>query len=118
MMFLLMFLALFPADICRHVPFTLIVNKLTLINSDGLSTSITILSKHAVKAAQTVRPALSHDVPLASQVSVALETREVLHVPGPTLRLRALVRENDLKQENILACYKRKIVERGEENIS
>ena len=31
-------------------------------------------------------------------MSVALETREVLHVPSPALGLRALVRENYLKQ--------------------
>ena len=70
---------------------------ITLIYSDGFSTSITVLCKHTIEASKTVGSALSHDVSLASQVSITLETCEVLHVPGATLRLGALVREDDLK---------------------
>ena len=72
-----------------------------MIYSNSLSASITILGKHAVKTSQTVRSPLSHDVPLASEMAVALETREMLHVPRPALRLGALVGENNLKQEVI-----------------
>ena len=70
-----------------------------MIYPNSFSTSITIFSEHAVKTSKTVRSPLSHDVPLAPEMSVALETREVLHVPRPALCLGALVRENNLKQE-------------------
>ena len=78
------------------------VIKLTLVHSNSLTAGVAVLSKHAVEACETVGAALPHDVSLASQVSVALETREMLHVPGATLSLGALVRENYLKQNNNL----------------
>ena len=69
-----------------------------MVNPNSLSTRVAVLGKHAVEAGEAVWPALPHDVPLSPEVSVALETREVLHVPSPALGLRALVRENYLKQ--------------------
>ena len=69
----------------------------TLVDSDGLSTGVAVLGEHGVEAAEAVGPALAHDVPLASQLLVTLETGEVLHVPGPSLSLGTLVRQNDLR---------------------
>ena len=68
-----------------------------MIHPDGFSAGVTILGEHAVKASEAVRPALPHDVALAPEEVVTLETGEVLHVPRPALRLSALVREDDLK---------------------
>ena len=85
-----------------NCPSTALIIKLTLINSNGFPTGVTVLSEHAVEAGETVGTTLPHDVPLSSQVPVALEAGEVLHVPGATLGLGALVRENYLKQNNNL----------------
>ena len=73
-------------------------SQLTLIHPDGFPAGVAVLSEHAVEAGEAVRPALPHDVPLAAQVSVALEAGEVFHVPGSTLGFGALVGENYLKQ--------------------
>ena len=69
-----------------------------MIHPDGFPAGVAVLSEHAVEAGEAVRPALPHDVPLAAQVSVALEAGEVFHVPGSTLGFGALVGENYLKQ--------------------
>ena len=74
----------------------------TLVNPDRLSAGVAVFGEHAVKAGETVRAALPHDVSLSSQVSVALEAGEVFHVPGAALGLGTLVRENYLKQNNNL----------------
>ena len=80
-----------------NCPSTALIIKLTLINSNGFPTGVTVLSEHAVEAGETVGPALSHDVALASEVPVALKAGKVLHVPSTTLGLGALVGEDDLK---------------------
>ena len=72
--------------------------SLTLVNPNSLSTRVAVLGEHAVEAGEAVGPSLPHDVPLPTQVTVALEAGEVLHVPGATLGLGALVGENYLKQ--------------------
>ena len=69
-----------------------------MVHPDGLPAGVAVLSKHAVEAGETVGPALPHDVPLTTQVTVALEAGEVFHVPGAALGLGTLVRENYLKQ--------------------
>ena len=74
----------------------------TLVHPDRLSAGVAVFGEHAVKAGETVRAALPHDVSLSSQVSVALEAGEVFHVPGAALGLGTLVRENYLKQNNNL----------------
>ena len=74
------------------------VIKLTLVHSNSLTAGVAVLSKHAVEAGETVGPAFPHDVPLTTQVTVALEAGEVFHVPGSTLGFGALVGENYLKQ--------------------
>jgi hypothetical protein len=69
----------------------------TLVNSNGLPTRVAIFCKHAVKTGETVRPSIPHDVSLASKLKIALVAGKVLHVPGPTLGLGALVRKYDLE---------------------
>ena len=69
-----------------------------MVHPDGLPAGVAVLSKHAVEAGETVGSALPHDVPLTTQVTVALEAGEVFHVPGAALGLGTLVRENYLKQ--------------------
>ena len=73
-------------------------SQLTLIHPDGFPAGVAVLSEHAVEAGEAVRTALSHDVSLTAQVSVALEASEVFHVPGSALGFSALVGENYLKQ--------------------
>lgn len=69
-----------------------------MIHADRVSARIAILGKQAVETLQTVRTAVSHDVPLTSQLLVAFQAREVFHVPSTTFRFRALVRQDDLQQ--------------------
>ena len=69
----------------------------TLVHPDRLSAGVAVFGEHAVEAGETVGPALSHDVALASEVAVALKAGKVLHVPSTTLGLGALVGEDDLK---------------------
>jgi hypothetical protein len=69
----------------------------TLVNADGLTTGVAIFGKHAVKAGETVRPSIPHDVSMGSQLQIALVAGKVLHVPGPTLGLGALIRKYDLQ---------------------
>ena len=70
----------------------------TLVHPNSFPTGVAVLGKHAVEAGEAVRAALSHDVSLPAQVSVALKAGEVFHVPGAALGLGTLVRENYLKQ--------------------
>ena len=72
--------------------------KLTLINANNFSTGIAVLGEHAVEAGQAVGPPFPHDVPLATELPVALEAGEVEHVPGSALGLGALVGEYDLEE--------------------
>lgn len=67
-----------------------------MIYTDGLPAGVAVLGEHGVEAAQAVGAALPHDVPLPSQLCVALEAGKVFHVPGAPLGLGALVGQNDL----------------------
>ena len=82
----------------------------TLVDSNGLSARVAVLGEHAVEAGQAVGPTLPHDVALTAQVPVTLETGEVLHVPGPALRLRALVRKNYLKIKNNCLTFQKLVL--------
>lgn len=68
-------------------------------HTNVLPTGVTVLCIEGLKTAAAVGPALLHDVPLAAQHRLTLETAEVLHVPVPALCLRALVRKDDLQTE-------------------
>lgn len=72
--------------------------------TDVLSTGVAVLGVQRLVAGTAVRPALSHDVALTSERRLALEAAKVPHVPVASLRLRALVRQNDLSRENGLNC--------------
>lgn len=67
--------------------------------TDVLSAGVTVLSIQRLVAATAVRSALSHDVALTSEGCLTLEAAEVPHVPVASLRLRALVRKDDLITE-------------------
>ena len=75
----------------------------TLVHPNSFPTGVAVLGKHAVEAGEAVGPSLSHDVPLATQVSVAFKASKMLHVPSPTLGLGALVGEDDLKVGGVSA---------------
>lgn len=61
-----------------------------------VSAGVAVLGVQRLVAGAAVRAALPHDVALATQRSLTLETTEVLHVPVPSLGLRALVCQNNL----------------------
>lgn len=67
-----------------------------MVHADGVSARVAVFGEQPVEALQTVRPAVPHDVPLAAQLLVALQAREVFHVPRASLRLRALVGQDYL----------------------
>lgn len=75
----------------RRMPMLAIVAHLALIHTNDLAAVVTVLGEHGVKAAQAIRLALAHYIPLAAQLMLALLAGEVLHVPGATLGLRALI---------------------------
>lgn len=64
--------------------------------TDMFSAGVAVFGVQRLVAVAAVRPALSHDVPLAAQHRLTLKTTEVLHVPVPALSLRTLVRKDDL----------------------
>lgn len=78
------------------MPVLTLVAHLALIYSNGFPTCIAVLSKHTVETCETVRSALSHDIPLSTQVTITLETGKMLHVPSSSFGLGALIRENNL----------------------
>lgn len=59
--------------------------------TDVFPAGVAVLGVQGLKAGAAVRPALFHDVTLAAQNSLALETAKVLHVPVPALCLCALI---------------------------
>ena len=63
-----------------------------------LSARLAVLGVERLEAPAAVRPAVLHDVPLAAENRLTFEARKVLHVPVATLRLGALVGEDDLEQ--------------------
>jgi hypothetical protein len=80
------------------VPVLALVAHLALVDADRVATRVAELGEQPVEAAQAKGPPVPHDVPLAAQLLVALKAREVLHVPRAALRLRALVRQNNLRK--------------------
>lgn len=78
------------------VPVLTLVCHLTLIYTYVISAGIAVLCVQGLVAAAAVRSALSHDVSLTAQRSLALKTAEVLHVPVSCLCLRTFIRQNNL----------------------
>ena len=78
------------------MPMLSIVTHLTLIDTYRLATKIAIFSKHVIKAAETIRLSLTHNVPLTAQLLIAVKACKVLHMPSSSLRFRAFIRKNNL----------------------
>lgn len=67
-------------------------------HTDMLPAGVAVLGVERLEAGAAVGSALLHDVALAPQHRLTLETAEVLHVPVPALCLGALVCEDDLRK--------------------
>ena len=68
-----------------------------MVHSDWLSARVAELGEHRVETMQTIRPTVSHYVPLTAELPFAFHAREMLHVPRSTFRFGAFVGENYLK---------------------
>lgn len=75
-----------------------VVTHLALVHANGLPAVVAVLGEHGVEAVQTEGLSVTHYVPLAAELFVALEAGEVFHVPGASLGFSALVGEDDLKE--------------------
>lgn len=69
-----------------------------LQHTDMFPAGVAVLGVQGLEAGAAVGPSLLHDVALAPQHSLALETAEVLHVPVTPLCLGALIRKDDLRK--------------------
>lgn len=78
------------------MPVLALIRHLTLVYTDVLSAGVAVFGVQRLVAAAAVWSTLSHDVALAAQSRLTLKTAEMLHVPVPALRLRTLVRKDDL----------------------
>ena len=86
------------AVVCS-VPVLTLMGHLALVDPYGLPARVTVFGEHAVKTAETVRPALAHDVALTAKLAIALETGEMEHVPGAPFGLSAFVGQDNLKSK-------------------
>jgi hypothetical protein len=91
------------------VPMLSFVTHLALVDADGVAARVAELSEEAVEATKAERATVSHDVPLAAQLLVALEAREMFHVPRSTLGFGALVCEDYLQNGTVLVFHVWKI---------
>lgn len=64
--------------------------------TDVLSAGVAVLRIQRLVAGTAVWPTLSHDVALTTECRLTLKAAEVPHVPVASLRLRALICQNDL----------------------
>jgi hypothetical protein len=76
--------------------------SITLINSNTLPTTVTVLSKDIVEAVEAEGFTALHDVSHPTKLGRTLDALEMMHVPGRTLGLCALIGEYNL------LCKKRK----------
>lgn len=84
------------------MPMLAIVAHLSLVDANGLATIVAVLGEHRVKAEQAIGLPLPHDVALPAQLLVALVAGKVVHVPGTSLGLGALVRQDNLRERRVL----------------
>lgn len=86
---------------CFHV-ICIIIKFLTASGpaerTNMLPAGVAVFGIEGLEAGAAVGPSFLHDVALAPQHRLALETAEVLHVPVPPLCLGALIREDDLRK--------------------
>lgn len=54
------------------MPMLSFMAHLTLIDSDGFTTAVTVFGKHGIKTVQTIRTTVAHNVSLSTQLSFAL----------------------------------------------
>ena len=66
--------------------------------TDVLAAGVAVLGVEGLEAGAAVGTALLHDVTLAAQDRLTLETAEVLHVPMASFCLGALIRKDDLER--------------------
>lgn len=83
------------------MPVLSLVCHLTLVHPDVFATRVAILGKHTLEARATVGPPVPHDIPLSTQLAVAFQAAEMLHVPTASLGFRAFVCENDLWEDRL-----------------
>ena len=104
------------------MPMLAFVGHLALIHANCLPTGITVFSEHTIETGQTIRPAFSHDVTLATELSVALKASKMGHMPSPSFGFSAFVRQDDLKikkesisrANKIISCI---VVHNGPKNL-
>lgn len=85
------------------MPVLPVMAHLSLIHANGLAAVVAVLGEHCIEAEQAVGLPLAHNVPLPAQLLIALVAGEVIHVPGTSLGLGALVRQDNLKQSRVEA---------------
>ena len=78
------------------MPMLAFMGHLALVHANGLPTSITVFGKHTIKTGQTIRPAFSHDITLATELSVAFKASKMGHMPSPSFSFGAFIRQDDL----------------------
>lgn len=78
------------------VPVLALVAHLPLVDAYGLAARVTVLGEHGVEAVQTERPAVTHDVALAAELSFTFRAGKVFHMPGSALCLCALISQDNL----------------------
>lgn len=84
------------------MPMLAIVAHLSLVDANGLAAIVAVLGEHRVEAEQAVGLPLAHYVALPAQLLVALVAGKVVHVPGTSLGLGALVRQDNLQERRVL----------------
>lgn|SRR6218665_136348 len=93
-------MARIAAEACvACMPVMPLVGHLTLVNSYGASTTITVFRIQSFKAVATVWLTVAGHVTLATKRPVTLGAHEVLCVPTTTFSLGTFIRENDLEEE-------------------
>lgn len=80
------------------VPVLSFVTHLTLVDAYGLTARVAVLGEHGVEAVKAERTTVSHDVPLASELTFTLGTGEVFHMPSTAFGFGAFISKNDLKK--------------------
>lgn len=79
------------------MPMLAVMRHLSLIDTNRLTAVVTVFGEHCVETVQTIRFTIAHNVPLATQLFVTLETSKVFHVPCTSLGLRTFISKDYLR---------------------
>lgn len=79
-----------------RVPVLALISHLPLVNAYVFPTGVAVFRVEGLITGAAIGATLPHDVALAPQGRLTLETAEVLHVPVPPLRLCTLICQDDL----------------------